>query len=127
MDDANWSEARFNDIQSGLRPFLNKTGYKDSDLVWVPIAGLTGDNLKEKTDKAPWYSGPPLLDILDKIELEKRCPNGPLRIPIIDKMRDNNLIVHGKVENGTINLGDKLALMPSGNLAQVLQLMDGKG
>jgi len=106
---------------------LNNTGYKDSDLIWVPIAGLTGDNLKEKTDKAPWYDGPPLLEILDNIELEKRHPEGPLRIPIIDRMKDNNLIVHGKVENGTINMGDKLALMPSGALGQVLQLMDGKG
>jgi len=29
-------------------------------------------------------------------------------------MKDKDLIVHGKVENGTINLGDKLAMMPSG-------------
>jgi translation elongation factor EF-1alpha len=30
-------------------------------------------------------------------------------------MKDATLIVHGKVENGTISLGDKLAIMPSGN------------
>jgi hypothetical protein len=33
-------------------------------------------------------------------------------------MKENQTpVIHGKVENGTINLGDKLALMPSGNLA----------
>jgi peptide chain release factor subunit 3 len=42
-------------------------------------------------------------------------------------MKDKDLIVHGKVENGTVKLGDKLALMPSGNFAQVLGLLDGKG
>jgi len=42
-------------------------------------------------------------------------PTGPQRIPILDKMKDKDLIVHGKVENGTVKLGDKLALMPSGN------------
>lgn len=41
-------------------------------------------------------------------------------------MKDKDLIVHGKVENGTIRLGDKLAMMPSGSLAQVLHLTDGK-
>jgi len=29
-------------------------------------------------------------------------------------MKDKGLVVHGKVENGTIRLGDKLAIMPSG-------------
>lgn len=42
-------------------------------------------------------------------------------------MKEKDLILHGKVESGTINLGDKLALMPSGAPAQVLSLSDGKG
>jgi len=42
-------------------------------------------------------------------------------------MKDKDLVVHGKVESGTVKLGDKLAIMPSGNLAQVLGLCDGKG
>ena len=67
------------------------------------------------------------MEILDNLELEKRFPDGPLRIPVLDKMKDKDLIVHGKVENGTIKLGDKLALMPSGAPAQVLGLLDGKG
>ena len=29
-------------------------------------------------------------------------------------MKESNIIAHGKVENGTIKLGDKLAIMPSG-------------
>ena len=46
--------------------------------------------------------------------MEKRDPSGALRIPILDKMKDPNLIVHGKIENGTLKIGDKLAIMPSG-------------
>ena len=42
-------------------------------------------------------------------------------------MKDKGLIVHGKVENGTVHLGEKLALMPSGGYAQVLGLLDAKG
>lgn len=54
------------------------------------------------------------MEILENLKLEERFPKGPLRIPILDKMKDKDLIVHGKVENGTINIGDKLAMMPSG-------------
>lgn len=42
-------------------------------------------------------------------------------------MKEKDIIVHGKVENGTIKIGEKLAIMPSGNPAQVLELKDGKG
>ena len=41
-------------------------------------------------------------------------------------MKDKGLTVHGKVENGTIRVGEKLAIMPSGNPAQVLGLLDAK-
>ena len=54
------------------------------------------------------------MEIIDDVPLLPRYPAGPLRIPILDKMKDPNIIAHGKVENGTINLGDKLAIMPSG-------------
>lgn len=64
---------------------------------------------------------------MDEVSVPERFSDGPLRIPIIDKMKDNGIIAHGKVENGTINLGDKLAIMPSGAPAQVLELKDYKG
>ena len=40
MDDCHWSKSRFDEIQTGLTPFLNATGYADKDIMWVPIAGL---------------------------------------------------------------------------------------
>ena len=129
MDECRWSKTRFDEIVAGLKPFFNTCGYEDSDLLWIPIAGLSGENIKEPLSNLTcnWYKGLPLLDLLDSVKLAPRFPNGPLRIPILDKMKDSNLIVHGKVENGTISLGDKLAIMPSGAPAQVLGLMDGKG
>lgn len=128
MDDCKWSRARYTEIQDKLTPFLNQTGYKDEDLIWVPIAGLTGANIVEPLDGkvCNWYNGPTFMQILDKVELEPRSPSGPLRLPVLDKMKDKDLIVHGKVENGTIRLGDKLAMMPYGSLAQVMHLLDGK-
>ena len=67
------------------------------------------------------------MQILDELTLDDRQANGPLRIPIIDKMKDPALVCHGKVEHGSVRVGDKLAVMPSGAPAQVLQLLDGKG
>lgn len=87
--------------------------------MWIPISGMTGENLKEPIgNKANWYKGKPLLELLDEIPVdENRDAEGPLRIPILDKMKDKDLTIHGQVESGTIRLGEKLAIMPSGNLA----------
>jgi len=95
----------------------------------VPIAGLPGHNIKDSLPKGvgSWYKGKTLMDILDGIELEERFPDGPLRIPVLDKMKDPALVCHGKVENGSIRLGDKLTVAPSGVPAQVLSLLDGRG
>lgn len=128
MDDCNWSKDRWDVIQAGLIPFLKATGYKNEDILWIPISGLNGINLDKPLDATTcnWYKGPTFLELIDKLELEQRFPNGPLRIPILDKMKDKHLTVHGKVENGTINLGDKLAIMPSGAPAQVIGLLNAE-
>jgi peptide chain release factor subunit 3 len=50
---------------------------------------------------------------MEDIELPKRDPKAPLRIPILDKMRDRGVVIFGKVEQGTVTMGDKLTLMPN--------------
>lgn len=81
----------------------------------MPISGLTGDNILEPAgDKCSWYTGKTLMQILDELPTEKRDTNGPIRIPILDKMKDSGVIAHGKIESGTIKLGDKIMISPSG-------------
>jgi len=130
MDDnsCNWSETRWNEIRAGLTPFLKNSGYGEEDVVWVPISGLNGQNIIESVPNTTcaWYKGPTLIEILDNLPLEERNPNGPLRIPVLDKMRDQGIIAHGKIESGTVRLGDKLALAPSNVPTQVVGIMDGK-
>lgn len=66
------------------------------------------------------------MEVLDDLTLEVRDVKLPLRIPVSDKMKDQGLIIHGKVESGSVSLGDKLMVMPAGVPAQVLQLYDVK-
>ena len=54
------------------------------------------------------------MSILDQLPAENRNTNGPLRIPILDKMKDSGVIAHGKIESGTVTVGDKIMISPSG-------------
>lgn len=69
MDQFNWAKSRFDEIQKGLTPFLYATGFKEQDLIWVPIVGINGDNIKDPVDPkvCSWYKGPCLIDALDNI------------------------------------------------------------
>jgi peptide chain release factor subunit 3 len=130
MDDQSckWNVDRWNEIKEGLTPFLHKTGYKDEDLYWVPISGLTGDNMKDRLPKnhaCKWYDGPSLCELLDTLPLDNGDPNGPIRIPVLDKMRDRGVMLFGKVESGTVHMGSKITLMPNNIPCQVGNVYDG--
>jgi len=115
MDDCKWSKDRYDEILNGLCPFLENCGFDlKKDVVFVPISGLVGDNIKDSVDekKCNWYRGPTLLEVLDDIDLPDRDSEGPLRIPILDKMKDRGVVVFGKIENGTVRMGDKITIMP---------------
>lgn len=94
----------------------------------MPISGFVGDNIKEKVDPkvCKWYSGPTLMQILDDLPVEKRDPNAALRIPVLEKVKEQGVVAHGKIESGTIHIGDKIMVSPSGYPAQVGAILDHK-
>ncbi len=95
-----WSKARFEAIQKQLKPFLRKhCGFKlRKDVEWLPMSGLTAENLKERVDPkvCPWNESPPLLDVLDSIKIEGRDEKRELRVPILDKYVDRVSITRGQ-------------------------------
>ena len=122
-----WSEDRYNFIQKQLKPFLKACGYNiEKNVHWVPISGLTGDNLINKVDphKCPWYKGPTLIELLDSIEVPQRNDTGPVRLPILDRYKENSLYLMGKLENGTLKYGQTYTLMPKGIKVEVGWLFD---
>ena len=121
-----WSKSRFEDIQKALKPFLRKhCGFKlRKDVEWLPMSGLTAQNLKEKVDPkiCPWNESPPLLSVLENINIDGRDEKGELRVPILDKYVDRGVIAMGKVESGTLVTGQKIDLLPLGTTCEVQSL-----
>jgi len=122
--DGKWSEERFNECQEKLTPFLKGCGYNvKKDVVYLPISAYTAQNvIKPVGDGAPWYSGPTFLDTLNQLPVLERNKSAPLRLPILSKYKDLGTIIEGKVEQGTVTVGDKLCVMPNSALVEVQQL-----
>jgi peptide chain release factor subunit 3 len=111
-----WSKERYEEIENKLVPFLKGCGYNPKkDLVFLPISGLHGLNMKERVNvsKCDWYGGPSLFEVLDNVEPSNRDPFGSFRMPIIDKYRDMGTVIMGKSESGLVKKGDNLLVMPN--------------
>merc|ERR1712194_975514 len=57
MDSCGWDEGRFNEIKEEFQKMLQMIGFKVKKIPFIPYSGFNGDNLVDKTDKAPWYKG----------------------------------------------------------------------
>jgi len=130
MDACNWDEGRFNEIKDEFTKMLQLIGYKPKKVPFIPYSGFNGDNLVEKSDKAPWYkgweanlkpkqklTGFTLVEALNNfIQPPERQPDLPVRLPIsnIYNIKGVGQIICGTVEQGTIRPGDVIGLVPCG-------------
>jgi bifunctional enzyme CysN/CysC len=118
MDLENYSEARFNAIVAEYRQWLKTIGVEPK--LFIPIAAKHGDNIASKSANMSWYVGPTVLETLDEFKVAERPEGQPLRFPIQDVYRfDKRRILGGRVEAGSIKVGDKLLFAPSNKTSTV--------
>lgn len=122
-----WSQERYEQIKADLSVFLKNCGYNlEKHVFWIPMSALNGDNLVEPVSKhkCTWYNGPTLLELLDSQDLPPRNENGPVRIPLLDRYKDQGVYLLGKIESGTVKYGSTYTLMPSKLIFEVAWLFD---
>jgi peptide chain release factor subunit 3 len=118
-----WSKERYDEIVEKTTPFLKSCGYNPKrDVTFVPISGLTGENIIEKMPESTcsWYNEQSLVETLDNLELAEADPNKAFRMPVLDKYRDMGVMVIGKSEAGIVAKNDRLMVMPNKLTARVL-------
>lgn len=118
MDLEEYSQARFDQIQSEYSTWLQTIGVEPK--VYIPIAAKHGDNIASLSSNTPWWKGPTVVQALDEFKLAEPPKNQPLRFPIQDVYRfDERRILSGRVEAGSIKVGDKLVFSPSNKTSTV--------
>jgi len=118
MDLAAYSETRFREIESEFRAFLKSIGVEPK--LFIPIAAKHGDNIASRSANTTWYHGPTVLDSLDEFKRTDLPDNQPLRFPIQDVYRfDHRRILSGRIESGTMKVGDRLLFSPGNKVSTV--------
>src|SRR5437870_12449879 len=118
MDLADFSEKQFNEIETEYRKFLAELGLEA--LAFVPASAKTGDNVASAGNKMKWYRGPTVLESLDLLEPQSADVDLPLRFCVQDVYRfDERRIIAGRVETGTLRVGDELGFSPANKTSKV--------
>lgn len=118
MDLKDYSQETFDAIETEYRKFLKSVGVEP--LQFIPIAAKHGDNIAELSKNMPWWKGPTVIQVLDQFQLAAPPSHQALRMPIQDVYRfDERRILAGRVEAGTIKVGDRLVFSPTGKTSTV--------
>jgi bifunctional enzyme CysN/CysC len=112
MDLVDYSEKRFREIEQDYRKFLRELGLDAR--TFIPASAKQGENVATASMKMKWYCAANVLEALDVLEPQKRDADLPLRFCVQDVYRfDGRRIIAGRIETGTLRVGDQLVFSPA--------------
>jgi bifunctional enzyme CysN/CysC len=118
MDLKGYSDKVFKTIEDEYRAFLSQLGVEP--LLFIPICATNGENVATRSTQMPWYNGPTVLEALDQFQTAHPAEGLPLRFAIQDVYRfDQRRILAGRIESGTLRVGDKILFSPRNKLSTV--------
>ena len=112
MDLVGYSEKRFREIEQDYRKFLKQLGLNAH--TFIPASAREGENVVRSSMKMKWYCAANVLEALDLLEPQKSDVDLPLRFCVQDVYRfDGRRIIAGRIETGTLRVGDELIFSPA--------------
>ena len=129
MDLVDYSEQVFDEIVADYTAFAHEIGIKS--FTAMPISGFKGDNITTLSENTPWFTGQPLIEHLESVELDLTTDQTkPFRLPVQWVNRPNLDFrgFSGLISTGSVKPGDAVRVLPSGKTSTVTQIvtLDGE-
>ena len=121
MDLVGWDEKFFRSVVDDMKNFLAPLNVVPEK--FIPLSGFKGDNVTARSENLSWYAGDTLIEALDNISNVEENFSAPLRLPIQDVYKfDERRIIVGRIESGTLNVGDTIKIFPDGRETTVTEI-----
>ena len=118
MDLQAYAQSAYQKIREAYGLFLKGLGLEAQ--CFIPVSARCGDNLATPSGKMSWWSGPTVLEMLGQFKFPPRTDSQPLRFSVQDVYRfDHRRILAGRVESGTLRVGDRLVFSPGAKVSAV--------
>jgi len=127
MDLVDYSEEIFERIRAEFSSFAAQ--FRVTDMQFIPISALMGDNVVEKSALMPWYEGPSLLRHLETVHIAGDINLTEMRFPVQNVFRPHQDFrgYAGQIASGVIRVGDSVAALPSGRTSRVKSIVTFDG
>ncbi len=118
MDLVDYAQNVYNDITNEFRSFAARLDIPD--LRFVPVSALVGDNVVDASMNMPWYTGSPLLGIIETIHVASDRNLIDARFPVQYVIRPHTMEHQdyrgyaGQIASGVFRQGDDVVVLPSG-------------
>ncbi|AFM34526.1 MULTISPECIES: sulfate adenylyltransferase subunit CysN [Stutzerimonas stutzeri subgroup] len=129
MDLMNFDQDVFEKIKADYLAFADRIELKPSSLHFVPMSALKGDNVVNRSERAPWYEGQSLMEILESVEIAGDRNFDDLRFPVqyVNRPNLNFRGFAGTLASGIVRKGDEIAVLPSGKTSRVKSIVTFDG
>jgi len=127
MDLVDWSEAVYEKIRQDYADFA--TRLEVTDVHFIPLSALLGDNVVNRSENMPWYEGPSVLHFLETVHIASDRNLIDLRFPVQHVLRPNLDFrgYQGTVASGVVRVGDEVIVLPSGTKSTVERIVTWEG
>lgn len=123
MDLVGYSEERFREIEKQISELKAELSLENVKI--IPLSATEGDNVTVKSENIPWYSGEPLLEYLENVDISSDDDEKGFYMPVQRVCRPNHTFrgFQGQVESGSISVGDEITALPSNEKAHVKSIL----
>ena len=137
IDLQGYNEAAYREVEASVRLVTAELGIAEAHV--IPVSALVGDNVVDRSERTPWYSGPSLLELLETLTViddldERGRATEAFRLPVQLVLRPQGAVVvapeladsyrdyrayAGQVASGSIKVGDTVSVEPGGGTSTV--------
>ncbi|PPK76261.1 bifunctional enzyme CysN/CysC [Methylobacter tundripaludum] len=127
MDLVEYNEATFDKIKQDYLNFTQSLALQD--ITFIPMSALDGDNVVNPSEHMPWFTGMPLMEALNSIEIANDRNFSDARFPVQYVNRPNLDFrgFCGTVASGIFKKGDKITALPSGKSSKIKSIVTYDG
>ncbi len=126
MDLVRYSQDVYNNIVIDYNAVAAQLGL--TDITYIPISALRGDNIVDRSTDITWYQGKPLLELLEDVKLDHDINLDDPRFQVQLVIRPQTTELHdyrgyaGKIISGVYHQGDEVVVLPAGHRSTISRL-----
>ncbi|MCO6058166.1 sulfate adenylyltransferase subunit CysN [Pseudomonas sp. MOB-449] len=129
MDLKDFDQGVFESIKADYLQFAERIKLNPTSIHFVPMSALKGDNVVNKSERSPWYTGQSLMEILETVEVAGDRNVSDMRFPVqyVNRPNLNFRGFAGTLASGIVRKGDDVVALPSGKGSRVKSIVTYEG